>query len=186
METLAAEVPEAEAELARLSRDYDMLKIQHAELLSRREQARISRDREAGAERIHYEVVDPPRVPAIADGPSRNVLLSAVLVVALAAGAGVAILLSFAGSSFSNPAQLRQAFGIAVLGTVSLVQSAGRQTWQAAKLTTFASCALLLIAAYGAVMMAGANEAWADLVPQRVVQDVLDRVADMTTFLGVR
>jgi len=125
-------------------------------------------------------------VPAIPDGPPRNVLLSAVLVVALVSGVGVAIVLSYASSSFSDPAQLRQAFGIAVLGTVSLVQSAGRQTWQAAKLTTFASCAVLLIAAYGVVMVVGVQDAWAELIPQQTVHDVFSRLAELATFLEVR
>ena len=50
MRSLAAKVPDTEIELARLNRDYGVLKGKHTELLSRREQARMSQDRAAGAE----------------------------------------------------------------------------------------------------------------------------------------
>ena len=179
----AAQIPEAEAELAELTRDYDVIKIKHAELLTRREQAKISRDREEGTRRIDYEVVDPPTVPAIPDGPSRAILISVVLVVAVGAGIGAAFLLSQARPTFSDPLRLRQAFGLAVLGTVSLAQSAREHSWQVAKLSTFALCALLLVGTYGVVLGAETQVGWTKILPRHSVEKLYGRLADFGDLL---
>ena len=179
----AAQIPEAEAELAVLTRDYDVIKIKHGELLARREQAKISRDREEGTRRIDYEVVDPPTVPAIPDGPSRAMLISVVLVLAVGAGIGAAFLLSQARPTFSDPLRLRHAFGLAVLGTVSLAQSAREHTWQVAKLSTFALCALLLLGAYGAVLGAETQVGWTKILPRHSIEKLYGRLADFGDFL---
>jgi hypothetical protein len=179
----AAQIPEAEAELAELTRDYDVLKIKHADLLARREQAKISRDREEGTRRVDYEVVDPPTVPAIPNGPSRAILISVVLVLAVGAGIGAAFLLSQARPTFSDPLRLRQAFGLAVLGTVSLVQSAREHSWQVAKLSSFALCTLLLLGAYGAVLGAETQVGWTKILPRHSVEKLYGRLADFADYL---
>ena len=111
-EETAAQIPEAEAELAELNRDYDVIKLKHADLLARREQAKISRDREEGTRRVDYEIVDPARIPVLPDGPSRAILISVVLAVGVGAGIGAAFLLSQARPTFSNPLRLRETFGL--------------------------------------------------------------------------
>jgi polysaccharide chain length determinant protein (PEP-CTERM system associated) len=182
-EESAAQIPEAEAELSELNRDYDVIKIKHAELLGRREQAKISKDREEGTRRIDYEIVDPPRVPSLPDGPSRAILISAVFALSIAAGMGAAFLLSQVRPAFSDPMSLREAFGLAVLGTVSLVHSARQHSWHIAKLSTFATCSLLLIAAYGAVMTAETHVGWTKIVPKSAVEDLYGKLADLGELL---
>lgn len=183
LQTLAAKVPDTEVQLAKLNRDYDVLKVKHSELMARREQAKISRDREAGAERIQYEILDPPRVPAIADGPSRSIMISAVLIAALGAGIAFSVATSYLNSAFSDPARLQAVFGMTVLGTVSMVQSARRQTWQFTKLATFAGCFGLLIAAYGAIMLTEARVGWKNIVPSQVVEGLVDEAMSLTDTL---
>lgn len=183
-EESAAQIPEAEADLAELTRDYDVIKIKHADLLGRREQAKISRDREEGTRRIDYEIVDPPRVPALPDGPSRAILISVVFAVAIGSGIGAAFLLSQARPTFSDPLRLRQAFGLAVLGTVSLAQSARQHSWQVAKLSTFAACTLLLLGIYGIVLAAETQVGWAKIVPPRAVEDLYGRLTDLGDLLS--
>lgn len=183
LEESAAEIPGVEAELAELDRDYDVIKIKHAELLARREQARISRDREEGTRRIDYEIVDPTRIPALPDGPSRAILISVVFAVAVGSGIGAAFLLSQARPTFSDPWQLREAFGLAVLGTVSLAQSARQHGWQVAKLSTFAACALLLLGTYGVVLAAETKIGWTKIVPPQAVEDLYDRLTDLGDLL---
>ncbi len=181
----AAQIPEAEAELAELTRDYDVIRVKHADLMSRREQARISRDREEGTRRVDYEIVDPPRVPAVPDGPSRAILISVVFALAIGSGLGTAFLLSQVRPAFSDPASLRQAFGLAVLGTVSLAHSARQHGWQVAKLSTFALCALLLIGSYGVVLAAETQLGWAKIVPREAVEIFHDRLADLGELIPV-
>ncbi len=161
----AARVPEVEAQLARLDRDYDILKKKHAEFISRREQAKISKEREVGAERVRYEIVDPPRIPAIADGPSRSVMMSLVLAIALASGIGIAILLSYINNSFADPVQLRQVFGMNVLGTVSKIHSLTQQTWQLAKFSAFVASTLTLFGVYAVMMLMETRLGWKNVFP---------------------
>jgi polysaccharide chain length determinant protein (PEP-CTERM system associated) len=183
LEALAAKVPDTEVQLAKLNRDYDVVKVKHSELLARREQAKISRDRKAGAERIQYDILDPPRVPAIPDGPSRSIMISAVLLAALGAGIGFAIVISYLNTSFSDPSRLQAVFGMTVLGTVSVVQSVRRQTWQITKLATFAGSFGLLFAAYGTIMVTESRVGWKNIVPARLVQDLIDRALALTDLI---
>jgi polysaccharide chain length determinant protein (PEP-CTERM system associated) len=179
LETLAARIPEAEAQLTRLNRDYDVLKSKHADLLARREQARISRDREVGTDRIQYEVVDPPRIPVVPDGPARSILISAVLVIAIAAGVAFAMVISYVNTAFSRAADMQQALGVAVLGTVSLVQSVRRQSWHVAKLAGFFSCTLLLVATYGLIILTERHVGWANVISDRLVHDLYSRALSL-------
>jgi polysaccharide chain length determinant protein (PEP-CTERM system associated) len=169
MEERAAQIPSVEVELARLTRDYDVLKIKHGELLARREQAKLARESEVGADRIQYQIVEPPRVPVTADGPARNVLISLVLLVAIASGASFAFVLVHINECFSDPAQLRRAFNLPVLGTVSAVQSAGQRTWRIAEVATFAGGCALLVTVYGMILLTEAKLGRSEFVPAELL-----------------
>ena len=169
MEERAAQIPGVEVELAKLMRDYDVLKIKHGELLARREQAKLAQESEIGADRIQYQIVEPPRVPVTADGPSRSVLISLVLLVAIASGASFAFVLVHVNECFSDPAQLRRAFNLPVLGTVSAVQSPGQRTWRMAEVSTFAGGCALLVTVYGMILLTDAKVGWSELMPAKLI-----------------
>jgi polysaccharide chain length determinant protein (PEP-CTERM system associated) len=169
MEERAAQIPNVEMELAKLTRDYDVLKIKHGELLARREQAKLAQESEVGADRIQYQIVEPPRMPTTADGPSRSILISLVLLVALASGASFAFVLVHVNECFSDPAQLRRAFNLPVLGTVSAVQSPGQRTWRLAEVSTFAGGCALLLTVYGVILLTDAKVGWSELVPAELI-----------------
>ena len=115
----AEEVPRIEAEFQRLNRDYDIIKARHDELLSRRESARMSRNRDAVGQEVQYRLIEPPIVPSKPTGPNRPLFLTAVLILAAAAGAGFALLLVILDTSFSTAVELRNFAGIPVLGSVT-------------------------------------------------------------------
>ena len=169
LEERAAQVPGAEVELARLTRDHEVLRIKHGELLARREQARLAHEREVGTEQVEYQVVEPPRVPIVPDGPSRGVLISLVLVVALGSGAALAFVLVHVNECFADPSQLRRAFNLPVLGTVSAVQSRGQRTWRMAEVSSFAGACLLLVAVYGGILVTEAHIGWSNVVPAEII-----------------
>jgi polysaccharide chain length determinant protein (PEP-CTERM system associated) len=174
MEERAAQIPGVEVELAKLMRDYDVLKIKHGELLARREQAKLAQESEIGADRIQYQIVEPARVPVTADGPSRSVLISLVLLVAIASGASFAFVLVHVNECFSDPAQLRRAFNLPVLGTVSAVQSPGQRTWRMAEVSTFAGGCALLVTVYGLILLTDATVGWSELVPAELISTFND------------
>jgi protein tyrosine kinase modulator len=148
MEQLAAQVPIVEAELARLNRDYDVLKQKHSELVSRREQAIISQEKEVGTDRIKFQIVDPAQVPSQPNGPARTILLTAVLLIGLLAGAGFAVFLSIINETFNDPERLRQAFNIPLLGVVAPVRTATEQTLAVANHMSFVTVFGALVAGY--------------------------------------
>ena len=115
----AEEVPRVEAEFQRLNRDYDIIKARHDELLSRREAARMSRNRDAVGQQVQYRMIEPPMVPNQPVGPNRPLFLGAVTVLSLGAGLGLALVLVLLDTSFSSVAELRSYTGLRVLGSVS-------------------------------------------------------------------
>jgi polysaccharide chain length determinant protein (PEP-CTERM system associated) len=176
MEERAAEIPAVEVELAKLTRDYEVLRIKHGELLARREQAKLAHDSEVGADRVKYQIVEAPRVPMTPDGPSRSVLITLVLLVALAAGGAFAFVLVHVNECFADPRQLRRAFNLPVLGTVSAVQSPGQRTWRLAEVSSFAGGCALLAAAYGIILLAETQIGWSNLVPAEVTSAFYEAV----------
>ncbi len=87
-------VPEVEAQLVSLNRGYDITRNKYNELLTRREQARLSQEADLTTDDIQFKVIDPPRKPLDPSGPNRPVLISLVTVFGFAAGLAVALLIS--------------------------------------------------------------------------------------------
>ncbi|MPZ12588.1 MAG: hypothetical protein GEU89_20605 [Kiloniellaceae bacterium] len=115
----AEDVPQVEAEFQRLNRDYGIIKARHNELLSRRESARMSLNRDAVGQQVQYRLIEPPLVPNQPIGPNRPLFLVAVLILSVFAGLGIALALVMLDTSFSSVAELRAYTGISVLGAVS-------------------------------------------------------------------
>ena len=116
-------VPAIEAELSRLTRDYDVTKSQYDELLQRVESARLSEDAEQSKDDITFRVIDPPTVPALPIGPNRPLLLTGVLALAFAAGFGVALAMNVMRPVFYVGKELQRRFGVQVLGTIRMART---------------------------------------------------------------
>ena len=79
-------IPAVGAELAKMTRDYDVLKKAYDELLDRRESAKIGSDLETQTQTVQFRIVDPPEAPTLPVAPNRGLLLSAVMVAGGGAG----------------------------------------------------------------------------------------------------
>lgn len=121
LESRAFVAPQIEAQMTKLNRDYDVLKAQYEQLLSRREQAKLSRDREENGDKLQFRVIEPPKVPIAPQGPNRPLLLTAVLPIACGAGMSFAVALGLLYGAYSSAKQLSAELGLPVIGTVSLV-----------------------------------------------------------------
>jgi len=73
---------------------------------------------EANTSVMNFRVIDPPQVPSVPNAPNRPLLMSLVLLGALAGGAGLAFLLSEVRPTFSDERRLREVSGLPVFGTV--------------------------------------------------------------------
>ena len=87
-------IPEVEAELSRLNRDYEINKQQYDTLLQRLESAKISEQAEQSSENVKFRIIEPPMVPVKPSGPMRMQLNLLVLFAAFGAGIGLAVLLA--------------------------------------------------------------------------------------------
>ncbi len=154
LEVLAGQIPVVEAELAKLDRDYDVVRLKHAELVTRREQARLAQNRGTRVQDVQLKVVDPPRISTLPDGPQRYILLTVVLVVGIGAGVAFAWVLGLASETFSDARQLRKAFSLPVFGTVSPVASLKGRSWWAIKSSAFVGVMALLLVSYGGLVVA--------------------------------
>lgn len=118
LRSLMDTAPEAEAEYARLTRDYDVVKAQYNELVSRLDRARISEDAEQTGV-VRFEIIDPPTVGLKPVAPKRPLLIAVVLVIGMLGGAGLAFALNQLRPVFDNVRALSEVTGLPVLGAVS-------------------------------------------------------------------
>ncbi|MGI9507611.1 MAG: XrtA system polysaccharide chain length determinant [Geminicoccaceae bacterium] len=119
LSTTVASAPEVEADLTRLTRDYNVLLAQYEQLIQRRESAQIARDLDSGISRIEYRIIDPPVVPLQPVGPPRGLFLAAILLVGFASGVAFAIGRQLMSGSFLTVDQLKAAIDLPILGGVS-------------------------------------------------------------------
>jgi polysaccharide chain length determinant protein (PEP-CTERM system associated) len=116
-------IPQIEAEYTQLMRDYGVLKQNYAQLLSRRETAAISSDVESKTDTVDFRVIDPPRVPNKPVWPNRPLLVSAVPLGGLGAGAALAFLLGQLRPTVESRRQLRDLTEYPLLGMVTKVET---------------------------------------------------------------
>lgn len=145
-------VPEIEAELKRLDRDYELNKKQFAELLSRRESARLSEEMDQKAEDVKLKVIEPPRLPLVPVGPDRAMLLTMVLAASLGAAGALAFLMSQISPRFYASEELKEVTRLPVLGAVSLVFNRRQRTERRMELAVFATVLLGLLTVYGGLV----------------------------------
>jgi polysaccharide chain length determinant protein (PEP-CTERM system associated) len=145
-------VPQVEADIARLNRDYEVTRAQYLALVQRLETAKMSENAdETGT--IRFEVIDPPSVPLRPVAPMRALLFMGVLIFGLIAGAGVAVLLNMIRPVFLNARSLTEAIRLPVIGSVTrmwLIQH--RSAQRRDLLGYFGGVAALLVAFVGVDM----------------------------------
>ncbi|MGF6272027.1 polysaccharide chain length determinant protein (PEP-CTERM system associated) [Massilia sp. UYP11] len=143
-------VPEVEAQLAQLNRDYEVNRANYQRLVERRESAKLSGEVSSVTDMLTFRVIDPPTAPAVPTGPNRLQLFSLVFVGALAAGLASALLLSQLRPTFLSPAALREATSMPILGSVSMNWTAEQTVLRKRRLVMLAASVLVLFGAYAA------------------------------------
>lgn len=116
-----AAAPEVVTEQAKLARDHDVLKASYDKLLQDREDVKLRSDVQAGGNAVQFRVVDPPSAPTIPVAPNRPLLLTLVLLAALAGGAAAAFGMAQLQTTYTTPAKLAAATGLPVIGAVTAV-----------------------------------------------------------------
>lgn len=151
LKRLVNSVPEVEAELTRLNRDYEVTRSQYLELVKRRETANLSEDADRTGT-VKFDVIDPPVVGAEPVAPNRPILLSAVLVAALAAALGIPYVLNQVRPVFQTVRSLTEIAGLPVLAAVSRTWTQRHRAHVRVDALRFSGAAALLFVVFGAVV----------------------------------
>jgi polysaccharide chain length determinant protein (PEP-CTERM system associated) len=154
LRSMANTIPDVEAQLARLNRDYDVVKAEYETLLQRLESVKMNQEVQADKKDVQFRVLEPPHTPLTPIGPDRLRLNTMVLLGALGLGIGVAFLLSHRDPAFFSTTSLREFTGLPVYGLIGVYGAAGngRQLWW------FGVAAGALLLAYALVLaFAGIN-----------------------------
>lgn len=158
LQATAHRMPEFEAELAQLNRDYDVNKKNYDSLVTRRESASIAGDMQAVSGVGDFRLIDPPRVSPTAVSTSRAKMLAGTIVMACFIGLAVMFLAKEIRSRIYDLAQLKRITPIPVLGMVSIVKSpaaVSKARWQSLR---FYGLAFTLAVIYSGVIFASLTQ----------------------------
>jgi polysaccharide chain length determinant protein (PEP-CTERM system associated) len=145
-------IPQIEAELVQLNRDYDIHKNNYESLVTRRESATISGEMDASTASVDFRLIDPPRVGPRPIYPNRLMLLPMTMLLALGAGFFSPFLASQLRPVFFDARALREMSGLPLLGVVSNKLPAAGVAREKRLFRLFVAGVLALFAAYGGGM----------------------------------
>jgi len=146
-------IPEVEAKLAKLNRDYEITRGRYLSLIERRESARLAQEVGQSGNNINFRIIEPPRVTTEPSGPNRLLLLTMVLFAAISSGLGWGFLKYIIQPTFIGVSQIREKIGLPILGSVGFYLSAEHKRRRRLQLTSFLSVFFLLICSYAGVMV---------------------------------
>lgn len=146
----ANRVPQVEAEMAQLNRDYEIIRQSYQQMVSRREALALTGEVDESTGMAEFRIIDPPRVGDKPVFPNRMVLVPLLLVVAFGIGAAVAFLAAQLLPTIHSTRTLREVGQRPVLGSLSLRPTAAMLKRQRVSMAGFAASLAALIALYGA------------------------------------
>lgn len=152
-------VPDIEAMLTSLTRNYDVTRTKYEQLLARGESATISHSVGAASEDIKFKIIEPPTVPRKPSGPHRVLLLAVVLVVGLGIGVAFSLLISQLSPVVFSTNQLYRATGIPVFGVITATESSGILRAEKRGLVVFCILGALLILGFVSSMAINSDPA---------------------------
>jgi polysaccharide chain length determinant protein (PEP-CTERM system associated) len=152
LQGLINEVPEVEAQLAKLNRDYTVVREQYQALVQSRETQKLSR-KASDTDQTGFRIINPPAASPKPVAPRRLLLLVGVLFAAFGACGGLCYVLAQIRPVFGTAKSLRDFVGLPVLGTVSraTVSQAARMQRRLA-LMSFSAAMAALVVIFGVVV----------------------------------
>lgn len=148
---MATRVPQVEAEFAQLNRDYDVIRKNYEQLVSRREAASLGEKIDQTSGLTDFRVVDPPQVAPAPVFPGRRFLAVIVFLAAVAGGVAATYLMARFVHTVVDTKSLAELTRRPVLGTVSLLMNDKSRSQNRKQRLSFAG-------ALGAFLVA--NAAW--------------------------
>ncbi|MGE5644555.1 MAG: hypothetical protein ACM336_02065 [Acidobacteriota bacterium] len=110
--------PVREQQLTSISRDYELLRQQYAELVQRKQQSQMATNLEQNREGLQFRLVDPPTLPYLPSGPKRVKMAFAGLVAGIGLGLALAFLMETRDTSFHSHRQLRERYELPLVVSI--------------------------------------------------------------------
>jgi polysaccharide chain length determinant protein (PEP-CTERM system associated) len=119
--SVASRMPQVEADLAQLNRDYDIIRKNYDQLVARRESATLGVKLDESSQLADFRVVEPPRVSRYPVFPGRIHLAALAGLLAVVVGLAAAVAWNLVRPTFDAARTLREVTQRPVLGTVSML-----------------------------------------------------------------
>ena len=116
--------PSRESELVALTRDYDTLRQRYAQLLSKREDAKIAADLERRQIGEQFRIIEPARIPSRPVSPNRSQINLFGVLMGLGIGVALVAWLEYRDLSLRNDDDIALVLQLPVLATVPVIQTA--------------------------------------------------------------
>lgn len=146
-------IPQVEADLAKLNRDYDITRERYLQLVERRESARLAQKVEQNNSELIFRVVDAPVVPLLPVGPNRILYLAGVFIVALMVGLGWTVFRFLLHPTFVDFKQMQKMIDLPVLGAISLQVSPEIHRQRKLTLTSYVAVLFLMVGTFVAAVL---------------------------------
>ncbi len=147
-------VPEVEAQLSQLNRDYEITRQSYQEFLRRRETASVSENAdETGA--VKFQTIDPPVAPAQPMSPNRPLLMALVLLAGLGVAAAVGYTLNHMRPVFFSSGALAEITGLKVIASVGRAWSDNYRATSRRDLLRFSVGTGALITVFAMLLLVG-------------------------------
>ena len=112
------DTPKREQEIALLTRDYDLLKVNYQSLMEKKIQAQMAENLERKQKGEQFKILDPARVPEKPIKPDRNKILLMGCALGLAMGIGLTWFRESMDQSFHTVSDLEEYLGIPVIAAI--------------------------------------------------------------------
>ncbi len=146
-------IPQVEADLSKLNRDYDITRDRYLQLVERRESARLAQKVEENNSELIFRVVDAPVVPLLPVGPNRELYLAAIFLGAIALGLMVAVFRFLLYPTFVDFKQMQKMIDLPVLGSVRMQVSPEIRRQRKMTLTSYMLVFLVMCGMFAAAVM---------------------------------
>lgn len=145
-------IPQVEADLVRLNRDYDITRERYLALVERRESARLAQKVDQNNSELIFRVVDAPVVPLLPSGPNRTLLLAAVFLASIAVGFGWAVLRFLLHPTFVDFRQMQKMIDLPILGSISMQISPEKRRQRHVELMVYMAGFIVMCGSFFAAM----------------------------------
>lgn len=148
MRTTASRVPQVEAELAQLNRDYDVVRRNYDALVAQREKAQMSEDVDA-TRLANFRIIDPPRTSDKPVFPNRLALSPVLVLLSVVIGAAASFLTTQLVPTIGSLGAMRAVSSRRVLGSLSMLMTDEMQRADRRGSYAFAAGVGVLFLGYG-------------------------------------